>query len=304
MITCTYCGRTYAASSAYKGHLGHCIKYVEASNAIKRKHLTPEFLRWWFNKKNETALHLANLFNAKYRGISTIHPPYIIALAHSFGIPTNGFSCYKKCTRIHNAYLGTHNVCAKGNSGYVARQARLAQEGITNVYQRPEVKRKIKETLRNRYGVDNPIQLPWYTHNTGMESQPHTRVLSYLQSHSITAISEMKGLPRNLFSKYNNELGKIYTPRPDIVLPEIKVIFEIYGNRWHADPEKYPDDTLIPLWGGPLSARAIREKDSIRKRHLESFGFAVYVIWASQVANGAYRAIVDSAINSHRVKEV
>lgn len=111
----------------------------------------------------------------------------------------------------------------------------LAAEGITNVYQRPAVKCKIKETLRARYGVSNPNQLPWYASNNGMESKPHKCVFSYIQGLGIPAISEMKGITRALFSKYNDELKRIYSPRPDIMLPTLHVIIEIFGNRWHAD---------------------------------------------------------------------
>lgn len=117
MLVCKSCGRTFANSAAFQGHLGHCAPHLELIRALRARHLTPEFLKWWFTKKHETALHLANLFNSKYEGVARIHPPYIISLAHSYGIDTNGFSCYKNCPRIHNSYMGRRNIGARGISG-------------------------------------------------------------------------------------------------------------------------------------------------------------------------------------------
>lgn len=101
-----------------------------------------------------------------------------------------------------------------------------------------------------------------------------------------------------MFSKFNAELNRVYSPRPDILLLDEKLIIEIYGNTWHADPKKYKDDDIIEKWGGTCVAKEIREFDAIRKRHLESFGFYVLELWVDEIKCGNYRNIIKNFLES------
>ena len=101
-----------------------------------------------------------------------------------------------------------------------------------------------------------------------------------------------------MFSKFNDELNRVYSPRPDILLLDEKVIIEIYGNLWHADPKKYKDTDVIEKWGGARTAKEIREFDTIRKRHLESFGFCVLELWVDEIKHGNYRNIIKNFLES------
>lgn len=200
----------------------------------------------------------------------------------AIGINTNGFTCYKNCPRLHRL-LTTNNTLAKGSKGYLTRQKHLAEEGITNVFQREEVKQKIKDTMFKRYGVYSVMAMDSYKPNTGVESIPHKTVLEFLQEKQLNPISEMAGISKAMFAKFNDELNKIYSPRPDIILLDKKIIIEIYGTLWHADPKRYKDDQIINTWSGPMKAKDIRDFDAIRKRHLESFGFKVLEVWIDDI---------------------
>jgi G:T-mismatch repair DNA endonuclease (very short patch repair protein) len=58
------------------------------------------------------------------------------------------------------------------------------------------------------------------------------------------------------------------------------IIFEIQGDKWHANPNIYkPNDLITGLWVGELTASEIWKRDEIRKKHMESFGYTVYYIW-------------------------
>lgn len=283
MYICSACKKSFLTVNQLRGHLGHCKLHNERQRQLYQKHFTEKFLRWWFEKKHETAHYLAELFNKKYTNFAHTTAGIIIGRAKNFGINTNGFSCYKNCKRLHKMYEGSNNVLAKGNKGYNIRQQHLSEEGITNVFQREEVKQKIKDTMFKKYGVYTSFELASFKFNSGAESIPHKTVLEFLKSKQLTPISELYNVDRKMFSKFNEELNKIYSPRPDIVLLNEKIIIEIYGNSWHADPLTYKDNDIIKKWGGSFTAKEIREFDAIRKRHLESFNFKVLEIWASDI---------------------
>lgn len=171
-----------------------------------------------------------------------------------------------------------------------------------NVFQREDVKRKIKETLFAKYHVHSTHELPWFKPNTGVESIPHKLVSQYLQEKGYAVISELKDYDKSAFSKFNSSLNRNYAPRPDILLPNEKIIIEIYGNLWHADPKMYNDDAVIKKWGGEFTAKDIREFDAIRKAHLESFGYKVLEIWTDEISKGLYRNIIDAFILENKCK--
>ena len=85
------------------------------------------------------------------------------------------------------------------------------------------------------------------------------------------------------FLKYNEELGRYYNPRPDILIPDKKIIIEVQGDSWHANPKIYKKDDIIDTWDGEISAEQIWRRDDIRKRHLESFGYKVIYIWEHDI---------------------
>ena len=300
MFICEDCGKSFSSFNKLHGHYGQCKIHNQKQKSLYKKHFTEKFLRWWFEKKKETANYLATLFNKKYEGYAHTKAGTIIDIAKSYGINTNGFSCYLNCKRLHKMNEGKNNTLAKGNKGYETRQKHLAEEGIVNVFQREDVKKKIKETLYARYGVHNTIELPWFRPNNGTESIPHKLILNFLKDNGYNPISDMKDINKGIFRMFNKELGRVYTPRPDILLLKEKIIIEIYGNLWHADPKKYLDTDIIEKWGGKFTAKEIRDFDAIRKRQLESFGYTVLEIWTDEITKGNYRQKVIDFIESNK----
>ena len=106
MFICQDCGKSFSEFNKLHGHYGQCKLHKEKMNALYEKHFSEKFLRWWFEKKHETANFLATLFNAKYEGYAHTKAGAIIDRAKTFGINTNGFSCYKNCKRLHKSFEG------------------------------------------------------------------------------------------------------------------------------------------------------------------------------------------------------
>ena len=60
------------------------------------------------------------------------------------------------------------------------------------------------------------------------------------------------------------------------------IAIEFYGDLWHANPVRYPDDDIIlPKLGG-LSAGDIRKKDKIKEEFLKSIGYHILVVWEKE----------------------
>jgi len=132
-----------------------------------------------------------------------------------------------------------------------------------------------------RYGVENPVFLPNYRRNVGNISWQHRSIEKILDKYEVVYDSENK--QRISFGKYNKKLKRNYNPRPDIILHKEKIIFEIYGDYYHANPKKYKPNDLLVTWAGELKALDIWEKDKNRMNHLKSFGYKVYVFWGSDI---------------------
>lgn len=96
--------------------------------------------------------------------------------------------------------------------------------------------------------------------------------------------------------RFNEELNRNYKPIPDIYIEEINLIIEIYGDKWHANPDIYIDDDLIYTWRGEIPAKEIRNFNRIREEHLNKCGYNVIVLWASKIAKNNSTNIKDYLI--------
>jgi very-short-patch-repair endonuclease len=159
-------------------------------------------------------------------------------------------------------------------------QTNLARHGVNNPFQRKDIQIKIEQTLMDKYGVSNARYLPrHYDHGTGRLTAPHKKVSAYLQEISIVHYNEQP----NLFPKPRAKNNRIYSPIVDIWIPDINLVVEIYGDRWHANPRTYLANDILPLWDGDLTAQQIWDRDSQRINHIKSFGADVHVIWESEI---------------------
>ncbi len=71
--------------------------------------------------------------------------------------------------------------------------------------------------------------------------------------------------------------GGYYPYNCDGVSESHKIIVEFYGDRYHANPKKYPNDEQEPIRG--VTAGSLRAKDKRKEDYLKSLGYNVLVIW-------------------------
>jgi len=213
----------------------------------------------------------------------------VIEHAKQLGIATKSFSeaaqasmKQRKATNLQR--YGHENVLGYGTDKYKKRNETVQKKyGVSCVFKLEEVKQKSTATLLERYGVENPINLPNRVSNVGRKSKAHQVVENWLRSANIAFESEK--VDRSLRA-YNKDLQRWYQPRPDLVLNNERIIIEIYGDMWHANPNKYKDSDQLVLWTGLTSAQSIRERNRIREQHLKDRGYLVICVWTSSIGRG------------------
>ena len=151
--------------------------------------------------------------------------------------------------------------------------------GVDNVFQLEDVKLKCVETMLDKYGMTSAEFSHLYS-NKGRLSKPHKKVSDFLTECNINHINEATG---KFISKSEN--GKIKCPIPDILIEDKKIVIEIYGDFWHANPKFYKPNDLFDTWEGKKTSVEIWQHDFERKTYIESFGYKVYEIWEDDLKN-------------------
>jgi very-short-patch-repair endonuclease len=175
---------------------------------------------------------------------------------------------------------GAENVLSRGTIPFQNRNETVQNRyGVSNVFANKDIKEKIIDTTIKKYGVRHIAHLPNSHHTCGRKSKIHRKVETFLSDVDVPFTSEVGGK----FVAFNTYLKRIYSPIVDILLNEQKKIIEIYGDRWHANPNIYKETDLIKMFRGHLSAKEIREKDAARIEQLKGCGYNVLVIWETDI---------------------
>jgi len=269
---CLYCSKRFKTHKALIGHRGLCPKQKEKYNSL----LTREFLEENLIKNGFSAHYIARIL---LNGMCSTG--MIIQYAKQYGIKTKNI---KEANALPHRWITTKQTNLKKYGIENTFQLPTTQQtlqrkygkNITNIFQVESIKEKSKKTMVEKYGVSHTVYMKDYKKNHGTLSRAHKKLSNYLSSISIKHINENPG---QMFFKFNKELNKNYCPRPDIILPDQKIIIEINGDYYHANPKKYKKTDIIHKWVGDIEAEKIWQFDKIRKKHLESFGYEVIIFW-------------------------
>lgn len=275
------CRKKFEDKKRYSAHKARCKEYQKYISDYRNKILTKEYLT-----KNIVELKRSCYSLEKEINDLNIKTRNIIARCKELGIKTQTVkeAMNNPLTKLQREKTNLKKYGYKNNFQSPKTKKTLAKKygkGITNVFQLDSVKEKSKKTMLLKYGVENAVELPIYRRNNGLKSIPHKRIEKILDKYNVKYDSENS--KQVSFKRYNRALKKQYNPRPDIIIEEQKVIIEIYGDLYHANPKKYkPNDTIV-TWDGSVKAKDIQHRDRIRKNHLTSFGYRVHCFWASDI---------------------
>jgi len=287
---CLLCGKSFKSENSLHGHKGKCTLWREYIKSQREKILTKEFLIDSLLIKKQSAKHVADNLNS-----DIIDARNVIEAAKNFNIKTMNIKEAAANTNTRDKYrktclkkYGKDNALSRGTVSYKKRNKTIKDKyGVQNVFQLDVVKEKSKNTLQRKYGVTRPIDLPWRKNNNGRKSKEHKIIEDFLNNNNICFESEVN----NKFKKFNNFYKKYYSPIPDVLIENKKLIIEVNGDYWHANPNKYKPNDTIKRFKGSITAKEIWQKDLERKKHLESFGYKVIYIWTSEIKSGDFSKI-------------
>jgi len=252
-----------------------------------QQQITKEILHDLYVNQKLSANHIATK-NFKHLEITA---STIITLLKQYNISPRTTSESAKLDTVRQQYQKT---CKKRygvlnvSSSPVVKNKRtntiIQRYGVHNVFQHDDIKQKIRHTLLEKYGAENLIHTDYYWNRQKLSfsiSKPHKKLERKLKKGGLQILNEKRGL----FSSYNDVLERNYSPRPDMVVKNKKVVIEVYGDYFHANPKLYKSDAIIQTWRGPKKASDIWLTDQIRTQHIERHGYKVYVIWESDIDN-------------------
>lgn len=187
---------------------------------------------------------------------------------------------------------------------------------ITNVSQLPEIKEKVKRTFLQHYGVDNIWKLAEYnkkccemypeSHKVHMEKliAGRNKFWNDITEEQLCEWKEKvsRGYEANnmfsssletRFCRILNNLNISYirqfhikgSRHPyDFHLVDSKIIIEINGNFWHANPKYYKETDVISYPGGnKVTAKTVWEKDQKFIDYAIKNKYKIIVIWESEM---------------------
>lgn len=292
------CGKDFETEKKLKAHSNNCYTHRAVLRKLLDNVVSKEFLLEMICKNGFPVLYIANEILKNYPEITNGHI-YIQAKKYGIKTPSLKDSSNSKVTRDKFkktciAKFGAENPLSFGTISFEKRNKTVLDKyGVKNVFQDETIKNKIKQKIIDIYGVDNPTKINGVRKNVGNTSFLHRVVEKWLIEKGFNFESERE---EKKLVMYNEHLKRVYKPRPDIIIPNLNLIIEIYGDRWHANPSKYKKADLIFTWSGELTAEQIWEKNKIREKHLNNCGFKVFVLWGYDIKNNASTKIKDKLI--------
>lgn len=294
-MECIYCKKQIK----HRGHYPKCTGRKKFINEILTFDLLSKEIK--IKSANKIAKELNETYS-NFLNDNELYAATIINKCKNLGIKTHSFSESCALETVKNSKkesilkkFGCENVSQNEEIKQKKIQKSLEVYGTINVFQSEEIKQKSRQTCLEKYDAVSFTASKFYKNTNKNFSKLHQRVSEYLTSQNIIHKNEIRGK----FLKFNTELDKYYSPVPDILIVEHKVIIEINGDRWHCHPSMYKaEDKINHLWCGECLVKDVWEKDAIRKKHLESFGYKVIILWEHDL-NKDFENIINKVINEN-----
>lgn len=262
-MNCDHCGKT----GIKLGHLGQCRKYKEYLDSI----FTAEWINENYIEKQRSAKEIADELGLR----ATTVIRRIRAMGFETRTVKESAPNSRAKSRVTNLekYGVEHNFSRDSPSRKAWQNRILREEGITNVFQREDVKQRSLNTLLSRYGVESPGQI-LTSRGKNVYSSVHKIVVGILNSMEIDFGIEykIKNSATNRYFAY------------DIIVSGTRNLIEVNGDYWHGNPEIYkPTDIILK---GSSKEMSVSEKwalDAKKIEFAENAGYRVLVLWESKV---------------------
>ena len=257
-IICKYCEKSV---SNFGFHSNKCQKYQDFINSFKKEELEDMYYN-----KNMSCIDIQKHFN--------LDSFYIIyKMFDKFGIKRRSLkeSAILRKDKFEQTnlerYGHKHNFCKDHPSRKKWEQKLFDEEGITNVFQRQEVKEKSIETMISKYGVEK-AGLITTSRGKNSYSQIHREIVKICQELNIEISIEFKLKHKKKYFAY------------DIIITDTNKLIEVNGDYWHGNPKLYKkSDLIMKNSSAEISVGEKWKKDKIKLNHAKTNGYEVLVIW-------------------------
>jgi G:T-mismatch repair DNA endonuclease (very short patch repair protein) len=273
-----YTPEIHAAIELVKTLTQNDVRITVCLHTIISKQLLSKLITYYSN--NYIALRLQHHIKKR------IHAATIIKFRKDYGLPASSFSDSAKLNTVKDrkkhTLLQIYGVDHPSKSEKIKRQKvekSIAKYGTVNVFQAEEIKKKSKQSMFERYGVYHTIDLPHFTQNNGRRSKLQQKVEKILGDYNIPFETEIG----KIFRKFDIERNEFYSPIVDILVENLKLVIEVNGDLWHANPLIYKETDIIQRFRGEMDAKTIWHLDKKRSLQIESFGYTVLVVWESDI---------------------
>jgi len=269
--SCLYCRKEYINKfdtiqrGSVSAHLSKCIKFKEHLDNL----MTEDFFKDQYVSlgKSMNEIHLEN--NVPLKAIKE--------RIEKFNIPKRNISqsrkmlrCIKKTEETHTDRHGAkHNFCRDHSSRIEWQKQLFEEEGITSVFQRESVKKKIKVSI---FSND--------TKQIKIASSIHIKIMNYLAEENIPFEQE-KILLFDGTDKDNKEFT--FLKYFDIHITGTMKLIEINGDFWHANPKFYDKNEVLNFPGGARVAKDIWKREIIKKWLAKKQGYDILTIWEDEI---------------------
>jgi len=198
-------------------------------------------------------------------------------------------TCYKK--------YGAINPLSKNTDPYHKRNQTVLQKyGVKNIFQYDEIIQRIHSDkyYLEKYGLNfgdfKKKQMKYIWSHLTDEEKNHWLNISLhgekSRRNNTPSTSKLETRIQSILDRSKIVYTKPFFIHPywyDFYLNEFKIILEIQGDYWHANPSMYYPDDLIHYISTKITAQNIWDKDKKKADIAKQKGFLVIYIWESEM---------------------
>jgi G:T-mismatch repair DNA endonuclease (very short patch repair protein) len=236
-------------------------------------------IKYLYNEKEFSVQELSKRF-----GISWGKMKLVLSY---LGITTRNLSQASSTTRTRNKYqetcqsiYGATNALSKDTSSYHKRNKTIKSKyGVSNVRQLDSVKKTINETMLARYGVLRISKLPKFS-----KKDPNK-----LESRISSCLTDLQ-----IGHKYSHYVAR---RQFDFLINGTKILLEVNGDFWHANPSIYQPDHILKFIKGYLTAQDIWNRDKQKIDLAKKHHYHTIILWESEIRSKSDEELKDWLIN-------
>lgn len=264
MHQCQFCLRTFKNNSPLLRHLILCTKIF---NFCKKFSFTKAKIKEEYEKLGSVIE-----FSKKYPGFSDSFYDYykifkFFEIKTSIKQAANHSNTKNKRKKTLIKKTGfDHNFCKNSPSRKAWEKRLLEKEGITNVFQRKEVKKKSLKTMLTKYGSRNTS----YFNKGSSITKLNKWLYNVLNNNNISYSAEFILKKDKSYYSYDICIGN--------------KIIEVHGDYWHGNPKLYkPDDIILKNSTNEILVKDKWKKDELKINHAKKAGYEVLIIWELEI---------------------